>query len=201
MSNGYFGAPGAESNAEPVNSIETEDFSRFTTMTPGNYINPARSAEATANKVPGHYTVVLTFDGGFVDGDGRSHAAGKYPLKKWISTVPFKVKTRDGSELPGMTSSVAEYLRACGVSPKGLTPDTALEAIQSTLSTPLGVYIGRTDKGVKNPDTGKYESLGLKTQDFNTGTKDAPVWAEQVERDGRVFRAAPRITSFTKVSA
>lgn len=199
MTDSYLGAPSSESNAEAVRTIESEDFSRFTTMAPGNYTNPSRSIELEDGEA-GHFTACLTFDGGFVSEEGRTYPAGKYPIKKWIYSTPFKAKSRDGQELPGTTSGVAEYLRAVGVNPKGMDLEAAKVAILETALTPVGVYVGRTDRAIKNEATGKFESQGLKTRDFNVGTKDAPVWAEQVERDGRVFRAKPTVTSFSRVA-
>lgn len=201
MNDTYFDPSAQLSEAEPVNSIETEDFTRFSTLAVGNYVSPSRSV-TVETRPDGSLSAALNFDGGFIDEGGRLHPAGKYPLKKWISSTLYTVSNRDGQALPGKTSSIAEYLRSVNLFTKGMDLADAELAIHESAVLPVAVFIGRTDRAIKNEATGKYESLKLKTRDFNVAPAgQPPVYAESIEVDGKVYRASAKVTSFKKVAA
>ena len=198
MSNDYLDLSSLKDVAEPLpgGPIQSEDFTRSSTMPVGTYVSHTRSITAK-KRDDGHISFAITFDGGLLFTENGKVYGEKYPLKKWVTTVPFKVE-RDGAELAGTTSSAADYLKAVGLNPKGLnTIAEVVEAMVESESMPVGVFVGRTDRRVK-ADNGTWSGGDLKTKDFKGGTNEAgdPVYLEQIEKDGKTYRAAPVVTSF-----
>jgi len=150
--------------------VESADFGRYPTQPVGEYTSRSRAIKARVNKEKGQVSFEVTCEGGVLDGDGKAWAT-KYPLKKWISTTPFKTKDREsGEEQPGTTSQVAQYLRACGISPKIDTFDDLIQAMVGSQETPVGVFVGWTDK--RKQVDGEWVGLDLKTRDFYAGYED-----------------------------
>jgi hypothetical protein len=184
--------------------IESEDFVEFEALPVGNYTSYSR--EITGKKRPdGHYTYTVSFTSGVVDSEGNTHAAGRFPLKTWISTTPMKDFDRNGKERGGYTSSVAKYLKACGFKAKNLTFTDINEHLQESQAIPVTVFVSRTDQAKKKAD-GTWESRNLKAKDFKTGeTKDeetgkmVPVYANSVTIDGEVFLAKAKVSSFSRM--
>lgn len=188
--------------AEPlVEPIESSDFTTFKTMTPGWYLSRAR--KITGKQRPdGQFSFTIVFEGGVENVETGRVYADRFPLKTWRSSTPFQTKDREGNVIPGKTSQIAEYLRYCGLTPKTIgTSDELIAMVNESQAIPVRVFVSRTDRREKteNPDgTVVYSSIGLKLQDFNTGTKEAPVWAEVVERDGKTYKANAVVNSFGK---
>lgn len=177
--------------------IESADYVATKTMPVGNYISQSRKITAKRN-TDGHFTFTLVHEGGlqYADNGGKVYAA-RFPLRKWISTKPY----RKGDDSQGMTSGVAEYLRACGFNPKGMDLTAIIGAMNESQTIPVSLFVGRTDKRVKNEATGEWTGAEppLKTRDFITGADDEgkKVFGEAVTRDGKTFFAAPTILSYS----
>lgn len=163
-------------------------------MPVGIYVSDTRKIVGKKN-ADGHITFTVLFEGGLRNGEDAKTYGAKYPLRKWLSTKPYSLP-----DTPGKTSSVAEYLRSVGFNPKGMTIGDILDAVEQSQFSPVHVFVGRTDRGVKQPD-GTWAQKNLKTRDFNIGTKESPVYAESVVIDGTTYQAAPTVTSFSPVAA
>lgn len=174
--------------------IETNDFITFKTMPVGNYISQSRKITGKKNS-DGHLSFAIVFEGGlqYADNGGKVYAE-KYPLKKWITTIPYQ-----RGDTPGKTSGVAEYLRAAGFNPKGMNIETVLTAMLESQTIPVSCFVGRTDRRIKNETTGEWSGGKLNTKDFllKTMADGTKVYAEQVEKDGQLFRATPAVLSFS----
>lgn len=168
-----------------VEEIESNDYSPFEVPAPGNYLSQTREIRAR-QKEDGSTTFEVTFVGGLTDPNTGKTIFASRPEKTYLSTKKY---VRTGR--PGQTSSVAEYLRACGMDPKNV--GNLLEALVSSQSIPLLVYVAWEDKGKKVGET--WVNKGLKTRDFNQGSKEEPKYVPQVEVDGEVFTARARATS------
>lgn len=168
-----------------VTDIESNDYSPFEVPHPGNYLSQSREIRAK-QKDDGTVTFELTFVGGLTDPNTGKVIFAARPEKTWLSTKKY---TRTGR--PGQTSSVAEYLRACGMDPKQVGSLT--DALLASQSIPLLVYVAWEDRSEKVGDT--WVNAGLKTRDFNQGSKEEPHYVPQVEKDGKVYTARARVTS------
>lgn len=174
--------------------IESPDFTTRKTMPVGSYISQSRTILAKTYD-DGHIGFQIELTGGLTFKENGSKWGERFPLKAYPSTRPFK---QDG--VAGSTSSIAGYLRACGVNPKGLTVEQIKDAVKESQTVPVEVFIGRTDKGVKQGD-GSFTSANLKTKDFNIGTKENPVYAESVVKDNVTYEAKPKVGSFSPLTA
>lgn len=185
--------------AEPLAStVESDDFSTRKTMPVGDYVSLTRSIKAR-RRDDGQYSFQIIFEGGLRNlSDGKVYS-DRFPLHKFITTTPYQLTDRDGNPFPGTTSAVAEYLKRCGFSVKGLDAQTLMSLMTESQTIPVQCFVGRTDKAKKTED-GKWVNREprLKTRDFNVGTKEEPVYAESVTVDGVEFLAAPTVVSFSK---
>lgn len=193
----YFDLNALQAGAEPLpdgETVESADFQPvgFKTTTPGTYTSKTRKVEGRLGD-NGQYYFKITFDTGLLDEAGITHNL-RFPLTKTVSTTPFKEKDSQGNEQPGTTSSVARYLRKCGIVPAGPIQEV-IGQMNESQAIPVGVWVGRTDRAVKNPD-GSYTSANLKTKIFNSGTKAEPVWLEEVTVGGILYRAKAMVGGF-----
>ena len=172
-------------------ALESNDYSDFEVTPVGHYLSQQRDIKGKLGKDGVNLTFEVTFIGGLQDPNtGRTYNSGQYPLKTWLSTKKFNKQNRVGS-----TSTAAEYLRAVGLDPKEGTI-TELFAVSQTL--PVSVYIGWEDKGKKQED-GTYTNAGLKTKDFNRGTKESPNYVPSVTVGSETFTARARVSGFEKI--
>ena len=176
--------------------VETTDFTGRALAPVGSYISQARSISNIKRRDDGHFVFQIDFTGGLINPEsGRTFFTGQYPLRTWITTIPM---AQEG--VVGKTSRVAEYLKACEFKIKGRSFAEILDLMEESLAAPVGVYVGLTDKGVKQDD-GTYKSANLKTRDFNIGTKEAPVYVPQIEKDGVLYTAQEKVQNFKRVSS
>lgn len=185
------------SNPEPPPTpAQSKDFSTFKTITPGNYTSQSREITFTRRN-DGHYSFRISFTGGLINENGRALMV-KYPLvKSGVTTVAFKEKDSEGNEYPGTTSAIARYLAACGLTASD-NFDTLVNQVIESQSIPVQVFVSRTDKATKDAQ-GNWVNKGLKLQDFNAGTKEHPVWLENVTVDGVTYSAKPIVSSFRRI--
>jgi len=115
------------------------------------------------------------------------------PLRTWINSLQFKQKNR-----PGTTSSLSDYLQEAGFNVKELTGSAILEALSESASIPMEVVIAWTNRTKKNVD-GTYTDEFATTKDFNVGTKEAPCYVSEFEKDGEKVLAKHRIAAFRRV--
>lgn len=172
--------------------IESEDFTGKMEFPIGDFSSAKRSAKATNKN--GSISFEITLDGGLVHLDSGRTYGEKYPLRTWVST---KLYERDG--MAGKTSSVADYLRKCGIDPKGFTIDQTIDAVQESLTIPVGVFVGRTDKAKQVG--GEWVSKNLKTKDFNIGTKAEPQYVNSITIDGETYEGKPKVGGFFDLSS
>lgn len=177
---------------------ETEDFDNRPLEPVGLYLSPSRKIEAKTRD-DGHIVFAITFEGGLQAlNNGGSFYFQRFPLRTWISTVPY---TPSGGR--GQTTSAAEYLRACGFNPRGMNAQAFIDAILASISTPVQVYVGLEEKGNKDEATGKWitREPKLKTKDFNLGTKEEPNYVRTVTLpDGYVASARHVAKGFRKIA-
>lgn len=142
-----------QQNAEnvPEEEVEEASYTPFTATPPGRYISPSRSIKGR-QRDDGHFTFEIKLEGGIVAADdpSRTYEKGQYPLAdRRCSTKPFQDFDR------GITSGASKYLRAFGVSTKGLRPDKVIPLMLETQTQPVGVIVGRAPKAQKN-EAGEY---------------------------------------------
>jgi len=178
-------------------ALESNDYSDFEVTPVGHYLSQAREIKGKLGKDKVNLTFEITFTGGLQDPNtGRSYNSGQYPLKTWLSTKKFNKQNRVGS-----TSTAAEYLRACGLDPK---EGTISELFEVSKTLPVQVYVGWEDQGKKTGEKGPdgkdiYTNKGLKTKDFNRGTKESPNYVPSVTIDSETFTARARVSGFSKI--
>jgi hypothetical protein len=187
---------------ELTTPIQGDDYVEFKTIEPGNYLSANRTVQATKYD-DGNFGFRLSFASGLTNVDTQKFEKGTKFLAKTVTTRLYTTEK-------GSTSSAAEYLKKVGLYTKGMNLADVKEAMVESQALPVELFVSRTNKGVKqtdgsylngpiDPETG--ESKGLKLQDFNLGTKEEPIWAEQVEIDGQIYQAKAIVGSFRKVSA
>lgn len=182
--------------------VPTREGGGYAPTRPGIYTNPSRVLHGSKLQKDGNWGFTLKLTGGVLV-NGRVTDT-RYPHYIYISTTPREVmdfsttpptpmKKADGSPLK--VSDVNRYLRLVGVDPKGLMikmtsagPEgSLLDAINSTLTSPVGVRIEWEDKtektGEKN-EKGKdvYAQSSLRTKDFVVGASASgkPVYSHTV---------------------
>jgi len=180
-------------SAEQIPETETANFSDFLLLDPGVYENPSRSIRAKKD-ANGVFTGVfeITFSGGLYK-DGQK--VGGNRERTWVSTKMFE---KDGQ--PGKTSTVAEYLKRCGFTVKGLAGTEFVELMIQSQNTPVGVGVKWTNTTERNPETGEYGKEFAKTRDFNVGTKDDPIYQPEIEMNGQKIQARHRVSYFASIS-
>jgi hypothetical protein len=181
----------ASTAEELPEKIESSDFSRSKCMPVGDYISSSRTITGEKRE-DGNYSFTVVFDCGLQNEANAKVYGAKYHLKKWISTKPYKIL-----DVPGTTSSVAEYLRAVGFNPKELSAAQVIEAILDSQSVAVGVFVGRTDRRVKD-ENGTWSGGTLKTKEFLAGVNEDGVkqYAETITKNGVQYIANPVVTSF-----
>jgi hypothetical protein len=185
---------------DPSQVVETSDFSDFAITPVGSYVSNSRELASQAQTKPdGTVTIRLRFTGGLqsTNNGGKTYLNGKYPLAHTISSKLYALPDR-----PGLTSGLAQYLKAVGFETKGKSVGEMVALVAESLSLPIGVRIGRTDKGKKNEAANTWTNANLKTKDFETGRdgEGKPVYGVQVTRDGVTYDAKERIDGFFNVS-
>jgi len=202
----------AAENLDPADVAQSEDFSNQVLIPVGDYMNPSRQlpkenavkTEFNAKAGKQITTITLELSGGLHGVDGTIYGGGKYPERLWINTWarPGKPGT------PGVTSSLAEYMTACGVKTAGVPTSELLALLPETLNTPISTFVSRVDKGVKTEEKGPngkfiYKNFGLKLKDFETGQRDENgkmIYASSVRlADGTVVQAQHKIASVRAV--
>lgn len=191
MTEGYVDLDVFRAQGETIapGQVETDDYTPIPLTPPGNYISHSRTIKMR-NWPNGGTSFEVSLVGGVTHPDtGKVYNGGKYPLKKNLSMTLFE---QDGR--PGKTSSVAEYLRACGFNPKQVD---VLEALQESQSIPVKVFISRTNRAEKLPDgTWSEDGNTLKTKDF---LKEDGSYADSVIIGGKLFKGKEKIGSFGKI--
>lgn len=132
----------------PEEEVEEASYTPFTATPPGRYISPSRVIKGR-QRDDGHFTFEVKLEGGIVDqaDPSRTYEKGQYPLTdRRMSTKPFKDFDR------GITSGASKYLRAFGISTKGLRPDAVIPLLLGTQTEPVGVIVGRAPKAKKQED-------------------------------------------------
>ncbi len=129
--------------AVPEEPVEAEDYVPFAATPPGKYISPSRRITGR-QRDDGHFSFKIELQGGIVDVDDASRTfekGDKYPMTdRRTSTKPFQDFDR------GITSGASKYLRAFGVSTKGIRADAIPALLLETQTQPVGVSVGRTAK-------------------------------------------------------
>jgi len=132
-------------NAEevPDEPVEAEDYVPFTATPPGRYISPSRVIKGR-QRDDHHFTFQISLQGGIVDANDSSRTyekSDRYPLTdRRCSTKPFQDFDR------GITSGASKYLRAFGISTKGVKADAIPALMLPTQTVAVGVSIGRGPK-------------------------------------------------------
>lgn len=175
--------------------VESNDYIENMPPLPGVYVSPSRTLSGIKKKPDGTTTFELSFTTGLHDvTTGKIHGEGKYPFRNWPSTKPFV--PQNGT---GYTSGVAQYLSKVGFDTKGMTADQMINAVEESLSLPVGVKVDWEDQGVKQDD-GSYSSLKLKSKDFITGKTEAgeDIYSPIITVNGTQVKAKARISGFRK---
>lgn len=179
--------------------VETPDFDDSNLIPVGRYISTFRTlvdvkkGKDKEGKEVAKITMALT--SGVVAESGATFGGGKYPLKTWMNSGLFSYEGQTGS-----TSSLSQYLKACGIDTKGKTVKEMVSLLNETLTTPVYVRIERTEKGIKQED-GSYKNLNLKTKDFLTG-QDAEgnnVYASSIVKDGTLIEGKAKVGNFSRI--
>lgn len=180
--------------------VETSDFDDANLIPVGRYISTFRTLVDVKKdldknqKEVAKITIALT--SGVVAESGATFGGGKYPLKTWMNSTLFSYEGQTGS-----TSSLSQYLKACGIDTKGKTVPEMVALLGETLTVPVYVRIERTDKAIKNEVTGKYDNLNLKTRDFLTG-QDAEgnnIYASSIVKDGVLVAGKAKVGNFSRI--
>jgi len=187
-------------SGEDVDDIvaESPDYVPYELLTPTSpgvdYISKTREIfvahKVSKNKVP-FLSIELRVTE-LENQNGEKITLGR-PIRTWINTLQFGQKNR-----PGTTSSASEYLQEAGFSPKELSGDALVEALAESVATPMKAIVGWTNMTKKIAE-GVYTEEFAKTADFNKGTKEAPVYVSNFEKDGETVKAKHRIVAFRRL--
>jgi hypothetical protein len=123
---------------------------------------------------------------------GMLYGKGRYPERMFLFP---NLRTREGK--PGQTSDVAEYLRSCGIDPKGIT--SVADALQDSCGHQVMVFVSWTNKTEKDPATGVYTKEVVRGKDFNTGTIEDPKYVTTITKDGVTYEAKHKPVGFRRV--
>ena len=172
-------------------SIESEDYSPYDLIPIGYYLS--RQREIVARKsAKGNMYFEVRFTSGLEDPQtGMLYGKGKYPERMFMFP---NLRTREGK--PGQTSDVAEYLRSCGIDPKGIS--SVADALNESQGNEVMVFVSWTNKTEKLPD-GTWEKEVLRGKDFNAGSIDDPEYKTTVVKDGVTYTARHKPVGFRKV--
>lgn len=188
MSNEYLDITELQNIAEETGPIESDDYTGFELLPVGLFANTSRGIKGK-QKDDGVISFEINLTG--LEKDGVVYA--KNGLRTWVTTKQFSKPN-----VPGTTSGAAEYLRAVGFDVKDKTTADIVALMGESQNLPIAVYIGRTNRTSKLED-GTYEKETLKTKDFNVGTKDEPVYAAEVTKDGQKYQAKHKVQGFKKL--
>jgi hypothetical protein len=180
---------------DPSQVVETSDYSDSILIPVGRYISTSRSLQNVEKRDDGTASVTLSLTGGITSDSGVTFGGGQYPLRAWVNSKLFSFQGQ-----PGSTSSLAQYLKACGFETAGKTVAEMLLMVPETLTMPVYVKIGRTDKAVKQDD-GSYKSAGLKTKDFVIGNDEQGnrLFGATATKDGVTYAGKPRVEGFSRI--
>jgi len=173
--------------------VESDNYTNYPLIPVGERISGNRKAEINVKK-DGNVTIKLTFLDGLLDeatGDVQGVGDATY-----ISTKEFKM-----GKNPGMTSTVARYLDALGVSTKGKTRADAVQLVEASLDQPVRVRIDWEDKTTPTKDASGnnvYPKPTMRTKDFNLGTPWEPNYQSEIEKDGKVYQAKHKFNGFSR---
>jgi hypothetical protein len=186
---------GFAENIDPTQVVETDDFQDSAVIPVATYTSPSREIKRVDRKDDGNVTIELHFTTGLHADSGRVYGDGRFPQRTWISSKLFALPDR-----PGKTSSLAQYLKACGFETKGKTLPEMLDAVAESLTNPVNVFVGRTDKAVQQAD-GSYKSDNLKTKDFVNGTNEdgSPSYGVTATKNGKTYTAKAKIQGFRAI--
>jgi hypothetical protein len=173
-------------------TIESEDYSPYDLIPIGYYVS--RQREIVARKsAKGNMYFEVRFTSGLEDPQtGMLYGKGKYPERMFMFP---NLRTREGK--PGQTSDVAEYLRSCGIDPKGIT--SVADALMESQSHEVMAFVSWTNKTEQLPD-GNWEKEVLRGKDFNAGTIDDPEYKTTITKDGVTYTAKHKVVGFRKVA-
>lgn len=175
--------------------VETTDFDDSNLIPVARYVSNSRTMLKPVND-NGVAKITLILTGGLHSESGSTFGGGQYPMKAWVNSKPFSFEGQ-----PGSTSSLASYLKACGIEVKGKTVPDMVKLLPETLNTPVYVRVGRTDKSVKKDD-GTYEkSANLKTRDFITGQQEdgTPIYGSTAVKNGITYQGKARVDGFSRI--
>jgi hypothetical protein len=173
-------------------SIESSDYSPYDLIPIGYYLS--RQREIVARKsAKGNLYYEVKFSSGLENPEtGMLYGKGRYPERMFLFP---NLRSREGK--PGQTSDVAEYLRACGIDPKGIT--SVADALQESCGHQVMVFVSWTNKTEKDPATGAWGKEVLRGKDFNTGSIDDPKYVTTVTKDGVTYEAKHKPVGFRRV--
>lgn len=173
-------------------NIESFDYSSATLMPIGYYISHSRVI-TPKKSAKGRIYYEVSFTSGLQNPEtGENFGLGRYPERMFLFGTQF---TRTGRK--GSTSDVADYLRSCGINPKGIA--SVSEALQQSQDMPVMAFVSWTNKTSKLDD-GTWEKEILKGRDFNFGTADEPEYRDTVLRDGQTYTARHKVVGYRKVA-
>lgn len=187
-------------SGEDVEEIvaESSDYVPYELLTPTSpgveYISKTREI-TVARKISKNQVPFLSIElrvSELENQNGEKITLGR-PIRTWINTLQFKQRNR-----PGTTSSASEYLQEAGFAPKELHGDALVEALAESANNPMKAIVGWTNRTEKVAE-GVYTDEFAKTADFNTGTKEEPVYVNSFEKDGETVKAKHRIVAFRKL--
>jgi len=173
-------------------SIESDDYSPYDLVPIGYYLS--RQREVSARKsAKGNIYYEVRFTSGLEDPtSGMLYGRGRYPERMFMFP---NLRTREGK--PGQTSDVAEYLRSCGIDPKGIS--SVADALQESQSKEVMAFVSWTNKTEQKPD-GTWEKEVLRGKDFNAGSIDDPDYKTTITVDGITYTARHKVVGFRKVT-
>jgi hypothetical protein len=185
---------------DPSAVVETADYSDRQILPVARYSNPYREiGKFTPKDYDGVKGVMFTLKlvGGLQSLEGGDISfGGDQALLSWPNTKLFN----RGQNRPGKTSSLAEYLYACGIDTAGATLQDMIRLVPETLTTPVGVRVGLQERG-KKQDDGTWKQINLNTKDFNIGTSKEPKFVYSIERAGEVWKAKNRVDGFFRLAS
>jgi hypothetical protein len=198
--------------AEELGNVVSPEFSDRPLTPPGKYVSELRKITAKpqkdeSGKVTG-YTFQIDFQGGLVDRtSGRKFFR---PDRTWVSTKTFRKRDfSQGSKdnpvfFPGETSTVADYLNACGYSRgqvKDLKGSALISVVAESQYKTVGVKTGLRDRGKKQGD-GSYSRSRFYTKAFlDPASNGEAKYLRSIEKDGETFEAQEQVEGFVRLTA
>jgi hypothetical protein len=197
MSNEYVSPTELLNSGEPVDEIiaESKDYVPYELLEPTHgdvrYVSKSRETKVSrrVSKKNQPFLSIELVVSELEDAAGNTITLSR-PLRTWINTLQFGQKNR-----PGTTSSVSDYLLEAGFAPKELSGEALVEALAEAANIPMEAVIGWTNMS-KKLDDGTWSEEFATTKDFNTGTKEAPVYVASFDKDGETVKAKHRVVAF-----